>query len=70
MLFGVRSLLRVITAFCVFGVGWELVVGGLVGAPILIDLILGPYVAVGYAYVSMLPIQVLLDAKARGSKMV
>jgi hypothetical protein len=36
----------------------------------LVDLLLGPYVAVGYAYVSLLPIQVLLDAKARGSKIV
>jgi len=70
LLLGVTSLFRVTAAFCVFGVGWELTVGGLVGAPVLVDLVLGPYVAVGYAFVSMLPIQVLLDARARGLKIV
>ncbi|HME19457.1 MAG TPA: hypothetical protein VKF15_06970 [Nitrososphaerales archaeon] len=66
LLLGVRSLLRVMAAWCVFGVGWELTVGGLVGAPILVDVVIGPYVAIGYGYVALLPIQVLLDAKASG----
>ena len=60
-------LFRIIAAFCVYGVGFELAVGGLVGAPIPVDLIIGPYVAVGYAYVSLLPIQVLLEGKAAGN---
>ena len=67
MLLKAHSLSRIMAAFCVCGVGFELSVGGLTGASLLVDIIIGPYVAVGYAYVSMLPIQVLLDGKASGN---
>lgn len=58
-----KSAFRLVLAYCVFGVGWELTVGGLRGAPALVDLILVPYVALGYAFVSMLPLQVLLEPR-------
>jgi len=67
LLLKAHRLSRIIAAFCVYGVGFELSVGGLAGAPLLVDLIIGPYVAVGYAFVSMLPIKVLLDGEARGN---
>ena len=55
--------LRVALVWSVYGVLFELVLGGLVGAPILIAAILAPYVGMGYAFVSMLPLSVLMKGK-------
>lgn len=60
-----KSPLRVTFVFSIYGVLFELFLGGLVGAPILIAAILAPYVAMGYAFVSMLPLSVLMKAKDR-----
>ena len=61
----VRSVKRVTLAYSIFGVLWEIFLGGLVGAPPLIIAILGPYVMVGYAFVSMLPLTVLIGGRSR-----
>jgi hypothetical protein len=63
-----KSPLRVTLVFSVYGVLFELFLGGLVGAPILIAAILAPYVAMGYAFVSMLPLSVLMKGKDRAPK--
>lgn len=55
--------LRVTLLFSIYGVLFELFLGGLVGAPILIAAILVPYVGMGYAFVSMLPLSVLMKRK-------
>ena len=55
--------LRVTLVFSIYGVLFELFLGGLVGAPILIAAILAPYVGMGYAFVSMLPLSVLMKEK-------
>jgi hypothetical protein len=55
--------LRVTLVFSIYGVLFELFLGGLVGAPILIAAILAPWVAMGYAFVSMLPLSVLIEGK-------
>ncbi len=60
-----KSPLRVTLVFSVYGVMFELFLGGLVGAPILIAAILAPYVAMGYAFVSVLPLSVLMKGKDR-----
>lgn len=60
----VRRPFLLVLCYCVFGVGWELTVGGLKGASLLVDLILVPYVALGYAYVSMLPLELLVGETA------
>ena len=57
--------LRVTLVFSIYGVLFELFLGGLVGAPILIAAILAPYVGMGYAFVSMLPLSVLMKGKDR-----
>ena len=57
--------LRVTLVFSIYGVLFELFLGGLVGAPILIAAILAPYVGMGYAFVSMLPLSVLMKGKGR-----
>ena len=59
--------LRVTLVFSVYGVLFELFLGGLVGAPVLIAAILSPYVGMGYAFVSMLPLSVLMRGKDQGS---
>jgi len=59
-----QNVLRVTFFFSVFGVFWEILVGGLVGAPLVIIVLLAPYVAVGYAFISMLPLKVLIEGKA------
>jgi hypothetical protein len=59
-----QNVLRVTFLFSVFGVFWEILVGGLVGAPFVIIVLLAPYVAVGYAFISMLPLKVLIEGKA------
>jgi hypothetical protein len=63
----VRRAYMVVLAYCVFGVGWELTVGGLKGAPMEVDFILIPYVALSYALVSTVPLEVLLGGRARQS---
>ncbi len=61
-----RSLRRVIVAFCVFGVLWEYFLGGLRGLPPSLEAVfLVPYVALSYAFVSLLPISVLMRANAK-----
>jgi len=62
------NVLRVTLLFSVFGVFWELLVGGLVGAPVIIAAILAPYVGVGYAFISLLPLTILLEAKPRSTR--
>jgi len=57
--------LRVTLAFSIYGVLFELFLGGLVGAPILIAAILAPYVGMGYAFVSMLPLSVFMRGKVQ-----
>ena len=61
----VKRPLRVTLVFSIYGVLFELFLGGLVGAPILIAAILAPYVGMGYAFVSMLPLSVLMTRKDR-----
>ena len=55
-----KNLFRIILLYSIFGVAWELLLGGLVGAGVLVDLLIGPYVALSYAFVSMLPIRILV----------
>jgi len=62
-----KNPLRVTLVFSIYGVLFELFLGGLVGAPILIAAILAPYVGMGYAFVSMLPLSVLMRGKDRAS---
>jgi hypothetical protein len=59
-----KNVLRVTLVYSIFGVFWEIFLGGLVGAPLIIIALLAPYVAVGYAFVSMLPLTVLVEGKA------
>jgi len=58
-----KNVLRVTLLYSIFGVLWEIFLGGLVGAPLIIIALLAPYVAVGYAFVSMLPLTVLIEGK-------
>ncbi len=60
-----RNVLRVTLFYSIFGVLWEIFLGGLVGAPLIIIALLAPYVAVGYAFVSLLPLTVLIEGKER-----
>ena len=60
--------LRVTLFFSIYGVLFELFLGGLVGAPVLIAVILAPWVAMGYAFVSMLPLSVLIEGKTRSQQ--
>ena len=63
MVMHAKNPLRVTLMFSIYGVLFELFLGGLVGAPILIAAILAPYVGMGYAFVSMLPLSVLMKGK-------
>lgn len=54
---------RITLEYSIFGVLFEIFLGGLVGAPLLIIAIIGPYVMVGYAFISMLPLTVLIEGK-------
>jgi hypothetical protein len=63
--FHVKSALRVALTFSIFGVFWELLLGGLVGAPVIVDLLIGPYVVISYAFVSLLPLVLLLDGRKK-----
>jgi hypothetical protein len=58
-----KNVLRVTLAYSVFGILWEIFFGGLVGAPPVVIALLAPYVGVGYAFVSMLPLTVLIEGK-------
>jgi hypothetical protein len=58
-----KNVLRVTLVYSIFGVLWEIFLGGLVGAPLVVIALLAPYVAVGYAFVSMLPLEVLIEGK-------
>ena len=62
-----KSPLRVTLIFSIYGVLFEIVLGGLRGAPIIITALLAPYVALGYAFISMLPLMVLLAGRGPGS---
>ncbi len=55
--------LRATLVFSVYGVLFELILGGLRGAPLVVVVLLAPYVAMGYAFISMLPLTVLLEGK-------
>ncbi len=59
----VKKSWHVAFAYSVFGIFWELFLGGLVGAPLLIAATLAPYVMVSYMFVSLLPLNLLLDKK-------
>jgi hypothetical protein len=67
MVLHAKSPLRVTLVFSIYGVLFELFLGGLVGAPVLIAAILAPYVGMGYAFISMLPLSVLMKVKDRTS---
>jgi len=58
-----KNLFRVTLVYSIFGLAWEILLGGLVGASILVDLLIGPYVALSYAFVSMLPIRILIRGR-------
>ena len=61
------SLRKVILAFSVFGIGWEYFLGGLRGLePSLVTVFIVPYVGLGYAFVSLLPISVFMNSTADG----
>ncbi len=62
-----RSALRVALAFSIYGVFFEHLLGGLRGLPpSLVALFLVPYVAMGYGFVSLLPLEVLLGREREG----
>jgi hypothetical protein len=56
LVFHTKNPLRVTLVFSIYGVLFELFLGGLVGAPVIMVALLAPYVAMGYAFVSMLPV--------------
>jgi hypothetical protein len=58
-----KNLFRITMGFAIYGVSFELLVGGLVGAPLIVDILLGPWVALGYIFISMLPIAVLIEGR-------
>ena len=62
-----KNVLRVTLFFSIFGVLWEIFLGGLVGAPLIIVALFAPYVAVGYAFISMLPLGVLIKGETTPS---
>jgi hypothetical protein len=65
-----KSPLKVTLLFSIYGLLFELFLGGLVGAPVVIAALLAPYVAMGYAFVSMLPLSVLMEGKDQRMKLV
>ena len=65
-----KSVMRVILVYSIFGVTWEILLGGLVGASVLIVLLIGPYVALSYAFVSMLPMSILIRGRQIQQPMV
>ncbi len=63
-----KNPLKVTLVFSIYGLLFELFLGGLVGAPVVIAALLAPYVAMGYAFVSMLPLSVLMEGKDQRTK--
>ncbi len=63
-----RSLLRVTLVFSVYGLFFEILLGGLMGAPVIVVALLAPYVALGYAFISMLPLNILIQGRGMGEK--
>jgi hypothetical protein len=59
-----KNVIHATLYYSIFGVLWEVFLGGLVGAPPIITAIFVPYVAISYAFVSMLPLEVLVEGKA------
>jgi hypothetical protein len=59
-----KNVSRITLYFSTFGVFWEIFLGGLVGAPLIITAIFAPYVAISYAFISILPLTVLIEGKA------
>ena len=59
-----KNALRITLVFSIYGVLFEIFLGGLAGAPLIITALLVPYVGVGYAFISMLPLTVLLEREA------
>jgi hypothetical protein len=59
-----KDVLGVTLFFSIFGVFWEIILGGLVGAPLVITAIFAPYVGISYAFISILPLEVLVEGKA------
>jgi hypothetical protein len=55
---------RITLVFSIYGVLFEIFLGGLVGAPLIVIALLAPYVAVGYAFISILPLTVLIEKEA------
>lgn len=64
LLLHAKNVLHVTLVFSIYGVLFELLLGGLVGAPIVIIALLAPYVAVGYAFISLLPLTILMEKEA------
>lgn len=62
-----KSPVRVVSVYSVLGVFWELLFGGLVGAPLVIAAIFAPYVWIGYAFVSLLPLSIVLVRRSTDS---
>jgi hypothetical protein len=62
-----KNALRVTLFFSVYGVLFEIFLGGLVGAPLIIIALLAPYVGVGYAFISILPLTILTEGEATPS---
>jgi hypothetical protein len=58
-----KNVSRITLFFSIFGVFWEIFLGGLVGAPTVIVAIFAPYVGVSYAFISILPLMVLIEGK-------
>jgi hypothetical protein len=56
-----KNISRITLYFSIFGVFWEIFLGGLVGAPLIIIALLAPYVGVSYAFISILPLTVLTE---------
>jgi hypothetical protein len=64
-----RSVRRSVLLFCVYGVAFELLVGGLVGASLSpVTLFFVVYVGLGYAFISLLPVMVLFTANQKAGK--
>jgi len=62
-----KSMRNVTLIFSLYGIVYEIVIGGLRGAPLPIVVLLAPYVGLGYAFVSMLPLNILLNGRAKPS---
>ncbi|HVN26308.1 MAG TPA: hypothetical protein VMT99_01480 [Candidatus Paceibacterota bacterium] len=61
--FHAKSVVKPIVIFSVLGIAFERFFGGLVGVPLspIIVLFLIPYVGMGYAFISLIPLTVLLE---------